>query len=150
MTSAYRRLLVHLLGLLRPLTKRVLGGRIQPALLLTVSGEEGTEAQYYRLIYLHLEITAAFCVLFAGACIVSLSAIPVPRSASDWVLGAVAVPLLVLIAESVLRQSLTSGAVKRIARAGVPSARIPRLLIPSAADLLLPLAIVALALASNN
>lgn len=150
MTSAYRRLLVRVLAFLRPLTRRVLGGEIQPASLLTISGEEGTEAQYYRLIDLHLEITAAFCVLFTGACIVSLLAIPVPRSASDWVLGLVAVPLIVLIGESVLRQSLTSRAVKRIERAGVPSARIPRVLLPSAADLLLPVAIIALALASNN
>jgi hypothetical protein len=147
-TSAYRRLLVRLLALLRPLTRWVLGGEIQPASLLTVASEEGTEARYYALLDLNLEITAAFVVLFTGACIVSLLAIPVPRSASDWVLGLVAVPMLVLIAESVLRQLLTSRAVKRIGRTGVPSPRIPRVLIPSAADLLLPAAIIALAIAS--
>lgn len=150
MTSAYRRLLVRLLAFLRPLTRWVLGGEIQPASLLAVSSEEGTEARYYALLDLNLEITAAFVVLFTGACIVSLLAIPVPRGASDWVLGLVAVPMLVLIAESVLRQLLTSRAVKRIGRTGVQSPRIPRVLIPSAADLLLPVAIVALGLASNN
>jgi hypothetical protein len=125
-----------------------MGGEIQPASLLTISREEGTEDRYFALVDLNLEVTTAFFVLFAGACIVSLLAIPLPSSPSAWVLGLVALPMLVLVAESVLRQSLTSRAVKRIGRAGVPSPRIPRVLIPSAAVLLLPVIIFAIALAS--